>query len=58
MELAGVLHVAGAEPVNRYDLACVIAVAHGLPTVRLRRGSLAESDLSGPPTRSRLEPGP
>ena len=45
MELAGVLHVAGAEPVNRYELACVIAAAHGLPTGRLRRGSLAESGL-------------
>ena len=29
---SGILHVAGAEPVNRYELACMIAVAHGLPT--------------------------
>ena len=39
-----VLHVAGAEPMNRYELACEIAAAHGLPTTRLQRGSLAESD--------------
>ena len=45
MEMAGVLHVAGAEPVNRYELACWIAAAHGLPTGRLRRGSLRESGL-------------
>ena len=45
LELRGVLHVAGAEPVNRYELACMIAVAHGLPTSRLRRGTIAESGL-------------
>jgi len=45
LELSGVLHVAGAEPVNRYELACMIAVAHGLPTFRLRRGTIAESGL-------------
>jgi dTDP-4-dehydrorhamnose reductase len=45
MELAGVLHAAGTEPVNRYELACMIAAAHGVPTGRLRRGSLAESGL-------------
>jgi dTDP-4-dehydrorhamnose reductase len=41
----GVLHLAGAEPMNRYELACEIAAAHGLPTKRLRRGSLAESGV-------------
>lgn len=45
LELSGILHVAGAEPVNRYELACMIAVAHGLPTSRLRRGTIAESGL-------------
>jgi dTDP-4-dehydrorhamnose reductase len=45
LELSGILHVAGAEPVNRYELACMIAAAHGLPTSRLRRGSIAESGL-------------
>jgi dTDP-4-dehydrorhamnose reductase len=42
-EVAGILHVAGAEAVNRYELACMIAVAHGLPAERLRPGTLAES---------------
>jgi dTDP-4-dehydrorhamnose reductase len=42
---SGVLHLAGAEPMNRYELACEIAAAHGLPSGRLRRGSLAESGL-------------
>jgi dTDP-4-dehydrorhamnose reductase len=41
----GVLHLAGAEPMNRYELACEIAAAHGLPTGWLRRGSLADSGL-------------
>jgi dTDP-4-dehydrorhamnose reductase len=41
----GVLHVAGAEPMNRYELACEVAAAHGLPTSRLRPGSLAGSGL-------------
>jgi dTDP-4-dehydrorhamnose reductase len=45
LDLTGILHVAGAEPVNRYELACMIATAHGLPTARLRGGSLAESGL-------------
>jgi dTDP-4-dehydrorhamnose reductase len=42
---SGVLHLAGAEPMNRYELACEIAAAHGLPTERLKRGSLAGSGL-------------
>lgn len=45
MDLAGILHVAGAEPVNRYQLACMIAAAHGEPADRLRGGSLTESGL-------------
>jgi dTDP-4-dehydrorhamnose reductase len=45
MEVSGILHVAGAEPLNRFELACMIAAAHGLPTGRLRRGSLAESGV-------------
>jgi dTDP-4-dehydrorhamnose reductase len=48
LELSGILHVAGAQPVNRYELACMIAVAHGLPTSRLRRGTIAESGLQRP----------
>jgi dTDP-4-dehydrorhamnose reductase len=45
MDLAGILHVAGAEPVNRYQLACAIAEAHGESAAPLRRGSLSESGL-------------
>ena len=44
----GILHLAGAEPMNRYELACQVAAAHGLPTMRLRRGSFAESGLVRP----------
>jgi dTDP-4-dehydrorhamnose reductase len=44
-DVAGLLHVAGAEAVSRYELACMIAVAHGLPAERLRRGRIAESGL-------------
>jgi dTDP-4-dehydrorhamnose reductase len=45
MEVSGVLHAAGAEPVNRYELACMIAAAHGLPADRLRRASVGESEV-------------
>jgi dTDP-4-dehydrorhamnose reductase len=45
LDVTGLLHVAGEEPMNRYELACEIAVAHGLPTDRLRRGTIAESGL-------------
>jgi dTDP-4-dehydrorhamnose reductase len=44
-DLAGILHVAGAEPVNRYELACMIAAAHGESAARLCPGSLSESGL-------------
>ena len=44
-QASGILHLAGAEPMNRYELACEIAAAHGLPTTRLRPGSLADSGL-------------
>ena len=46
LDVTGVLHVAGADAMNRYELACEIAVAHGLPTDRLRRGTIAESGLA------------
>lgn len=48
LDVTGVLHVAGAEPMNRYELACAIAAAHGVPTERLRRGRLAGSGLERP----------
>ena len=44
-DLTGILHVAGAEPMNRYELACEIAAAHGLPSGPLRRGTIAESGV-------------
>jgi dTDP-4-dehydrorhamnose reductase len=47
-EEAGVLHVGGPEAVSRYELACAIARAHGLPTERLRRGRVAGSGLDRP----------
>lgn len=42
---SGILHLAGAEPMNRYELACEIAAAHGLPAGGLRRGTVAGSGL-------------
>jgi dTDP-4-dehydrorhamnose reductase len=41
-EVAGVLHVAGPEPVDRYSLACKIAVAAGLPSGAIRSGRASE----------------
>jgi dTDP-4-dehydrorhamnose reductase len=45
---SGVLHLAGPEPVSRFELACAIATAHGLPCERLRRDRLAGSGLERP----------
>jgi dTDP-4-dehydrorhamnose reductase len=45
---AGVLNVAGADEVSRYEFACLIAGAAGLSTDRIRRTSIAESGLSRP----------
>jgi dTDP-4-dehydrorhamnose reductase len=45
---SGLLHLAGPEAVSRYDLACLIAAAHGLPSERLRRGRLASSGMQRP----------
>jgi dTDP-4-dehydrorhamnose reductase len=44
----GLLHVAGPEAVSRYELACLIATAHGLERGRLRRGRLAGSGMQRP----------
>ena len=44
-DVTGILHVAGADAVSRYELACMIATAHGLPADRLRRGRIADSGL-------------
>ena len=45
----GLLHVAGPEAVSRYELACRIATAHGLPLNSLRRGRIADSGLERAP---------
>src|SRR5215213_42162 len=42
----GVLNVAGADEVSRYEFACLIAGAAGLSPERIRRTSIAESDLA------------
>ena len=44
----GLLHLGGPEAVSRFELAQVIAAAHGLPPERLRRGRLAGSGLERP----------
>ncbi len=45
---AGVLHLAGPLALTRYELACLIAAAHGLSPERLRPGRLAGSGLERP----------
>lgn len=45
---AGVLHVAGADTVSRYEFSCLIAGSRGIATDRIRRGSLAGSGLRRP----------
>lgn len=44
----GVLNLAGAEVVSRYEFACLVAGAAGLPTGRIRRTSIAASRLTRP----------
>jgi dTDP-4-dehydrorhamnose reductase len=46
--LAGPLHVAGADAVSRYTFARLVAAAAGLPTRRLRAGSIGDSGLVRP----------
>jgi dTDP-4-dehydrorhamnose reductase len=45
---AGILHVAGADTVSRYEFACLIAAANGVPSGRIRRSSLAAAGLPRP----------
>ena len=45
---AGVLHLAGPLALTRYELACLIAAAHGLSPERLRPGRLAGSGRERP----------
>ena len=47
-ELGGLLHLAGADVVSRYEFACLIAAAHGRRAEYLRAGLSAESGLRRP----------
>lgn len=47
-EFAGVINVAGAEAVSRYELGRLIAAAHGVDGDRLLAGNLAASGLHRP----------
>ena len=45
---AGVLHVAGADILDRHEFACLQAAARGLDPRRLRAAKMAESDMIRP----------
>jgi dTDP-4-dehydrorhamnose reductase len=45
---AGVLHVAGADTLDRHEFACLLAAARGLDPRRLRRAEAAESGIVRP----------
>jgi dTDP-4-dehydrorhamnose reductase len=45
---AGVLNLAGADVVSRYEFACLVAAAAGLPPDRIRRTSIAAAGLERP----------
>jgi dTDP-4-dehydrorhamnose reductase len=47
-DLAGILHLAGADTVSRYQFARMVATAHGRAAERLRAGLSAESGLRRP----------
>jgi dTDP-4-dehydrorhamnose reductase len=44
----GVLHVAGADALGRYEFARLAALAHGADPARLRRSTIAEAGLERP----------
>jgi dTDP-4-dehydrorhamnose reductase len=48
LELAGPLHVAGADAVSRYEFASLVVTAHGFPAERLRRASTEDADTPRP----------
>jgi dTDP-4-dehydrorhamnose reductase len=47
-ELGGILHLAGADLVSRYEFACLVAAAHGRRVERLRAALSAESGMRRP----------
>ena len=47
-DASGILHVAGADAVNRYELARLLVRAHGGSPDRIRRGTIAGSGLIRP----------
>jgi dTDP-4-dehydrorhamnose reductase len=47
-KLEGILHVAGADVVSRYEFACLVAAAHGRRVEDLRAGLSAESGQRRP----------
>jgi dTDP-4-dehydrorhamnose reductase len=55
LPFAGPIHVAGADAVSRHELACLIARAHGQPTIAIPSASGAAE--AGRPADCRLESG-
>jgi dTDP-4-dehydrorhamnose reductase len=53
LAVAGILHVAGADAVSRYELACIVARAHGRDTDAIPRTSGAAE--AGRPADCRLD---
>jgi dTDP-4-dehydrorhamnose reductase len=53
LQVAGPLHVAGADAVSRYELACLVARAHGRPTDAIPAAS--GSAAAGRPADCRLD---
>jgi dTDP-4-dehydrorhamnose reductase len=47
-DLPGILHVAGADAVSRYEFACVVARASGVPDERIAAASARASGLARP----------
>jgi dTDP-4-dehydrorhamnose reductase len=48
LDYSGILHIAGPEPISRYDFARLIAAAHGRSPEVLRAGLSSESGLRRP----------
>jgi dTDP-4-dehydrorhamnose reductase len=47
-DVAGLLHLAGADGVSRYEFACLVAAAHGRPPGHLRTTTSAETGPQRP----------